>query len=198
MWQVDDITIKPLYSMWALHIYYLSSSFGWFRSSMKTMRCIGSNNILSHYFQGRTALWDSILLLCYRIKLGYGGLVRGMHLGSSALRILPVFESETETWGLAGHTAASFIIAFFTTEVGNGPVDQSKEHLIDASPMQPMVGQPKWCWYAILFAILCHGPNKQRSLSAMLLSQAINDWQGWSGFLLIIGNVELSRQHLLT
>ncbi|KAK9280392.1 hypothetical protein L1049_014081 [Liquidambar formosana] len=46
--------------------------------------------------QGRTALWDSILLLCYKIKLGYGGIVRGMHLGSSALSILPVLDSETE------------------------------------------------------------------------------------------------------
>ncbi|XP_031256472.1 transmembrane protein 209-like [Pistacia vera] len=46
--------------------------------------------------QGRTALWDSILLLCHRIKVGYGGIVRGMHLGSSALSILPVFESENE------------------------------------------------------------------------------------------------------
>lgn len=46
--------------------------------------------------QGRTALWDSILLLCHRIKIGYGGIVRGMHLGSSALSILPVLDSETE------------------------------------------------------------------------------------------------------
>ncbi|CAI0542365.1 unnamed protein product [Linum tenue] len=46
--------------------------------------------------QGRTALWDSIILLCHRIKVGYGGVVRGMHLGSSALNILPVLESENE------------------------------------------------------------------------------------------------------
>lgn len=46
--------------------------------------------------QGRTALWDSILLLCHRIKVGYGGIVRGMHLGSSALSILPVLDLETE------------------------------------------------------------------------------------------------------
>ncbi|KAL2488853.1 Cytochrome [Forsythia ovata] len=46
--------------------------------------------------QGRTALWDSILLLCHKIKIGYGGIVRGMHLGSSALAILPVLEQETE------------------------------------------------------------------------------------------------------
>ncbi|PIN16418.1 putative membrane protein [Handroanthus impetiginosus] len=47
-------------------------------------------------FQGRTALWDSILLLCYKIKTNYDGIVRGMHLGSSALGILPVLEQETE------------------------------------------------------------------------------------------------------
>ncbi|XP_022875078.1 transmembrane protein 209 isoform X2 [Olea europaea var. sylvestris] len=46
--------------------------------------------------QGRTALWDSILLLCYKIKISYGGIVRGMHLGSSALAILPVLDQETE------------------------------------------------------------------------------------------------------
>ncbi|KAK4356412.1 hypothetical protein RND71_025383 [Anisodus tanguticus] len=45
---------------------------------------------------GRTALWDSILLLCYKIKTGYGGLVRGMHLSSSALGILPVLDSEKD------------------------------------------------------------------------------------------------------
>ncbi|KAL8516072.1 hypothetical protein ACS0TY_014667 [Phlomoides rotata] len=47
-------------------------------------------------FQGRTALWDSILLLCYKIKISYGGIVRGMHLGSSALAILPVLEQENQ------------------------------------------------------------------------------------------------------
>lgn len=46
--------------------------------------------------QGRTSLWDSILLMCYKIKIGYGGIVRGMHLGSSALSILPVLDLETE------------------------------------------------------------------------------------------------------
>lgn len=51
---------------------------------------------LTEILQGRTALWDSILLLCYRIKVAYGGIVRGMHLGSSALAILPVFESEDD------------------------------------------------------------------------------------------------------
>ncbi|KAL6577330.1 hypothetical protein OROMI_011606 [Orobanche minor] len=49
-------------------------------------------------FQGRTALWDSILLLCYKIKVSYGGIVRGMHLGSPALAILQVLEQETEAW----------------------------------------------------------------------------------------------------
>ncbi|XP_058227529.1 uncharacterized protein LOC131335968 [Rhododendron vialii] len=47
-------------------------------------------------FQGRTALWDSILLLCHRINVACGGVVRGMHLGSSALGILPVLDPETE------------------------------------------------------------------------------------------------------
>ncbi|KAJ4845158.1 hypothetical protein Tsubulata_040331 [Turnera subulata] len=51
---------------------------------------------LQFSLQGRTALWDSILLLCQRINVGYGGIVRGMHLGSSALSILPVLESEAE------------------------------------------------------------------------------------------------------
>lgn len=46
--------------------------------------------------QGRTALWDSILVLCHKIKVSYGGLVRGMHLGSSALSILPLLESEED------------------------------------------------------------------------------------------------------
>ncbi|XP_057479519.1 uncharacterized protein LOC130766835 [Actinidia eriantha] len=46
--------------------------------------------------QGRTALWDSILLLCHRIKVAYGGIVRGMHLGSSALGILPVLDPEIQ------------------------------------------------------------------------------------------------------
>lgn len=46
--------------------------------------------------QGRTALWDSILLLCHRIKVAYGGVVRGTYLGSSALGILPVLDPEIE------------------------------------------------------------------------------------------------------
>ncbi|KAF5728061.1 hypothetical protein HS088_TW21G00204 [Tripterygium wilfordii] len=51
---------------------------------------------LQFSFQGRTAIWDSILILCHEIKVRYGGVVRGMHLGSSALSILPIVESETE------------------------------------------------------------------------------------------------------
>ncbi|XP_072961074.1 uncharacterized protein [Typha angustifolia] len=47
--------------------------------------------------QGRTALWDAILLFCHRIKVGYGGVVRGVHLSSSALNILPVFELDIES-----------------------------------------------------------------------------------------------------
>lgn len=61
--------------------------------------CVSSFEItivLVFYFQGRTALWDSILLLCHRVKVGYGGIVRGMHLGSSALNILSVLHSEDE------------------------------------------------------------------------------------------------------
>lgn len=45
-------------------------------------------------FEGRTALWDSVLLLCHKIKTDYGGIVRGMHLGSSALGILSVLDDE--------------------------------------------------------------------------------------------------------
>ncbi|KAJ9698181.1 hypothetical protein PVL29_007321 [Vitis rotundifolia] len=51
---------------------------------------------LQFSLQGRTALWDSVLILCHRIKYGYGGIIRGMHLGSSALCILPVLDSESE------------------------------------------------------------------------------------------------------
>ncbi|XWS28424.1 hypothetical protein CRYUN_Cryun25bG0067600 [Craigia yunnanensis] len=51
---------------------------------------------LQFSLQGRTALWDSILLLCYRTKVGYGGIIRGMHLGSSALNILQVLDPENE------------------------------------------------------------------------------------------------------
>nr|XP_043631363.1 transmembrane protein 209 [Erigeron canadensis] len=45
-------------------------------------------------FEGRTALWDSVLLLCHKIKTDYGAIVRGTHLGSSALGILPIFVEE--------------------------------------------------------------------------------------------------------
>ncbi|KAJ6670458.1 hypothetical protein OIU85_014346 [Salix viminalis] len=54
---------------------------------------------LQFSLQGRTALWDSISLLCHRIKVGYGAIVRGMHLGSSALSICPVLE-DTDLTGL--------------------------------------------------------------------------------------------------
>ncbi|CAN6470838.1 unnamed protein product [Victoria cruziana] len=51
---------------------------------------------LQFSIQGRTALWDAILLLCHRIKVGYGSVVRGVHLGSSALNILPILDLEAE------------------------------------------------------------------------------------------------------
>ncbi|MFQ6651209.1 hypothetical protein Gotur_023199 [Gossypium turneri] len=51
---------------------------------------------LQFSLQGRTALWDSILLLCHRIKDGYGGIVRGMHIGSSALNLLSVLQPKNE------------------------------------------------------------------------------------------------------
>ncbi|CAM8898123.1 unnamed protein product [Rhodiola kirilowii] len=51
---------------------------------------------LQFCLQGRTSLWDSILLLCHRVEVGYGGVMRGMHLGSSALSILSVLDSETD------------------------------------------------------------------------------------------------------
>lgn len=34
--------------------------------------------------------------MCHKIKVGYGGVVRGMNLGSSALNILQVVDSETD------------------------------------------------------------------------------------------------------
>ncbi|KAI3916501.1 hypothetical protein MKW92_007572 [Papaver armeniacum] len=46
--------------------------------------------------QGRTALWDAILLFCHRIKVDYGGIVHGMHIDSSAYNILPILEPEIE------------------------------------------------------------------------------------------------------
>ncbi|MCL7022770.1 hypothetical protein MKW94_010232 [Papaver nudicaule] len=51
---------------------------------------------LQFSLQGRTALWDAILLFCHRIKADYGGIVRGMHVSSAAYSILPILESETE------------------------------------------------------------------------------------------------------
>ncbi|GAB4859198.1 hypothetical protein Ancab_010658 [Ancistrocladus abbreviatus] len=51
---------------------------------------------LQFSLQGRSALWDSILLLCHRIKVAYGLFIRGIHLGSSALNLLPILESEDE------------------------------------------------------------------------------------------------------
>ncbi|KAK9124313.1 hypothetical protein Sjap_013915 [Stephania japonica] len=51
---------------------------------------------LQFSLQGRTALWDAILLLCHRIKVGYGGVLRGMHLGSSAYNILSIIDSDSE------------------------------------------------------------------------------------------------------
>ncbi|KAF5175746.1 cytochrome B561, amino-terminal protein [Thalictrum thalictroides] len=51
---------------------------------------------LQFSLQGRTALWDAILLLCHRINVGYGAVVRGMHLGSSAFSILPVIDLEAD------------------------------------------------------------------------------------------------------
>lgn len=41
-------------------------------------------------------MWDSILLLCHRIKNAYGGIVRGVHLGSSALDILSILDQDDE------------------------------------------------------------------------------------------------------
>ncbi|OEL37054.1 hypothetical protein BAE44_0001929 [Dichanthelium oligosanthes] len=52
---------------------------------------------LQFSLQGRTALWDAILLLCHQIKVGYGGAVRGIHIGSSALNLLSVIDSDAET-----------------------------------------------------------------------------------------------------
>ncbi|XP_020267209.1 uncharacterized protein LOC109842745 isoform X1 [Asparagus officinalis] len=52
---------------------------------------------LQFSLQGRTALWDALLLLCHKIKVGYGGIVRGVHLGSSAFNLLPVLDSNDES-----------------------------------------------------------------------------------------------------
>ncbi|KAK8920998.1 hypothetical protein KSP39_PZI020797 [Platanthera zijinensis] len=42
--------------------------------------CLYWDKKLQFSLQGRTALWDAILLLCHRIKVGYCGIVRGVHL----------------------------------------------------------------------------------------------------------------------
>ncbi|XP_062215948.1 uncharacterized protein LOC133916336 [Phragmites australis] len=52
---------------------------------------------LQFSLQGRTALWDAILLLCHQINVGYGGVVRGIHIGSSALNLLSVIDSDAES-----------------------------------------------------------------------------------------------------
>lgn len=56
--------------------------------------CLYWDKKLQFSLQGRTALWDAILLLCHRIKVGYSGIVRGVHLGSPAFDILPILDSE--------------------------------------------------------------------------------------------------------
>lgn len=45
--------------------------------------------------QGRSALWDAIILLCYRIKVAHGGVLRGISLGSPAYNLLSVLEPTT-------------------------------------------------------------------------------------------------------
>ncbi|BBM97638.1 hypothetical protein MPTK1_1g07190 [Marchantia polymorpha subsp. ruderalis] len=52
---------------------------------------------LQFSFQGRSALWDAILLLCYRIKVAHGGVVRGINLGSPAFNLLSVLEPSPES-----------------------------------------------------------------------------------------------------
>lgn len=49
---------------------------------------------LQFALQGRAALWDAVLLFCYRIKTAHGGVVQGINLGSSAFNLLSVFETE--------------------------------------------------------------------------------------------------------
>lgn len=48
---------------------------------------------LQFSLQGRTALWDASLLLCHRISVAHGGVIRGINLGSSALNLLSIFEA---------------------------------------------------------------------------------------------------------
>ncbi|KAJ7524661.1 hypothetical protein O6H91_17G015200 [Diphasiastrum complanatum] len=50
---------------------------------------------LQFALQGRTSLWDSILLLCHHIKVSHGGIVRGINLGSSAFNLLSVIETSS-------------------------------------------------------------------------------------------------------
>ncbi|WVZ56564.1 hypothetical protein U9M48_007071 [Paspalum notatum var. saurae] len=52
---------------------------------------------LQFSLQGRTALWDAILLLCHQINVGYGSVVRGIHIGSSALNLQSVIDSDSES-----------------------------------------------------------------------------------------------------
>lgn len=51
---------------------------------------------LQFSLQGRTALWDAILIFCHRINVAHGQMVRGINLGSSAFNILSVFEPQSE------------------------------------------------------------------------------------------------------
>ncbi|MCO5584195.1 hypothetical protein L7F22_038118 [Adiantum nelumboides] len=52
---------------------------------------------LQYALQGRTALWDAVLLICYRIKTAHAGVVQGINLGS-AFNLLSVLEiSEEDT-----------------------------------------------------------------------------------------------------
>ncbi|KAM7460824.1 hypothetical protein LguiA_028945 [Lonicera macranthoides] len=62
----------------------------WDKKAQFSLQASGSCSVSKNY--GRTAMWDSTLLVCHRIKMVYGGIVRGMHLGSSALAILPRVE----------------------------------------------------------------------------------------------------------
>ncbi|KAJ3682821.1 hypothetical protein LUZ60_013048 [Juncus effusus] len=59
--------------------------------------CLYWDKKLQFSLQGRTAFWDAILLMCYKINEDYDGVVRGVHLGSPALNLLPVFDSDSET-----------------------------------------------------------------------------------------------------
>ncbi|KAK8970901.1 hypothetical protein KSP40_PGU014957 [Platanthera guangdongensis] len=58
--------------------------------------CLYWDKKLQFSLQGRTALWDAILLLCHRIKVGYCGIVRGVHLGSPAFDILQILDAEID------------------------------------------------------------------------------------------------------